>query len=125
MTGVGGDGLDERPPVYKAVGVALAIASGVFIGVSFVLKKKGLLAANLKDNKEAGEGYGYLKNFWWWTGMILSKSFAPGRGVEEGADETDAKGNSDYRGGMQFLCVCVCGGDSGYTVRCAGEFIFL
>jgi len=44
----------------------------VFIGVSFVLKKKGLLAANLKDGKEAGEGYGYLKNAWWWSGMILS-----------------------------------------------------
>lgn len=57
---------------YKAVGVSLAVASGVFIGVSFVLKKKGLLAANLKDGKEAGEGYGYLKNAWWWTGMILS-----------------------------------------------------
>lgn len=44
----------------------------MFIGVSFVLKKKGLLAANLKDGKEAGEGYGYLKNAWWWSGMILS-----------------------------------------------------
>lgn len=38
-----------------------------------MLKKKGLLAANEKDKKEAGEGYGYLKNFWWWTGMILSE----------------------------------------------------
>ncbi|RPA91602.1 DUF803-domain-containing protein [Choiromyces venosus 120613-1] len=62
---------EGRPPVYKAIGVALAVSSGVFIGVSFVLKKKGLLAANLKDGKEAGEGYGYLKNAWWWTGMIL------------------------------------------------------
>jgi len=65
---------------YKAVGVALAVSSGVFIGVSFVLKKKGLLAANLKDGKEAGEGYGYLKNAWWWSGMILSlfrPSFSP------------------------------------------------
>ena len=46
--------------------------SGVFIGVSFVMKKKGLIAANLKDGKAAGEGYGYLKNFWWWGGMTLS-----------------------------------------------------
>lgn len=46
----------------------------MFIGVSFVLKKKGLLAANIKDGKEAGEGYGYLKNAWWWTGMTLSPS---------------------------------------------------
>jgi drug/metabolite transporter (DMT)-like permease len=60
-----------RPPVYKAIGLSLAIASGVFIGISFVLKKKGLLAANIKYKEEAGEGYGYLKNAWWWTGMSL------------------------------------------------------
>ncbi|KAI5776177.1 magnesium transporter NIPA-domain-containing protein [Geopyxis carbonaria] len=70
MTG-GGASAEGRPPVYKAVGVSLAVASGVFIGVSFVLKKKGLLAANEKDGKEAGKGYGYLKNVWWWSGMIL------------------------------------------------------
>ena len=60
-----------RPPVYKAVGISLAIAAGLFIGVSFVLKKIGLLKANVKYNEEAGEGYGYLKNHWWWTGMTL------------------------------------------------------
>ncbi|KAI9751500.1 MAG: hypothetical protein M4579_006036 [Chaenotheca gracillima] len=62
---------DTRPPVYKAVGISLAVASGVFIGISFVLKKKGLLKANVKYNEEAGEGYGYLKNAFWWTGMTL------------------------------------------------------
>ncbi len=61
----------SRPPVYKAIGISLAIASGVFIGTSFVLKKTGLLKANLKYNEEAGEGYGYLKNAWWWSGMTL------------------------------------------------------
>ena len=61
----------DRPPVFKAVGIALAIASGVFIGTSFVLKKMGLLKANVKYNEEAGEGYGYLKNVWWWSGMTL------------------------------------------------------
>ena len=61
----------ERPPVYKAIGISLAIASGVFIGTSFVLKKTGLLKANVKYNEEAGEGYGYLKNAYWWTGMTL------------------------------------------------------
>ncbi|KAI9818010.1 MAG: hypothetical protein M1826_001443 [Phylliscum demangeonii] len=60
-----------RPPVYKAVGITLAIAAGVFIGTSFVIKKIGLLKANVKYNEEAGEGYGYLKNAWWWTGMTL------------------------------------------------------
>ncbi|EAW06298.1 DUF803 domain membrane protein [Aspergillus clavatus NRRL 1] len=61
----------ERPPAYKAVGIALAVSSGLFIGTSFVLKKTGLLKANVKYNEEAGEGYGYLKNVWWWSGMIL------------------------------------------------------
>lgn len=60
-----------RPPVYKAIGISLAVASGLFIGVSFVLKKIGLLKANVKYNEEAGEGYGYLRNFWWWSGMTL------------------------------------------------------
>ncbi|KAI1460294.1 DUF803-domain-containing protein [Annulohypoxylon moriforme] len=60
-----------RPPTYKVIGISLAIASGCFIGVSFVLKKVGLLKANEKYNEVAGEGYGYLKNAFWWTGMTL------------------------------------------------------
>ncbi|KAI1077180.1 DUF803-domain-containing protein [Whalleya microplaca] len=62
---------ESRPPVYKAIGVALAIASGCFIGVSFVMKKTGLLRANEKYNEVAGDGYGYLKNAYWWGGMTL------------------------------------------------------
>jgi len=61
----------SRPPVYKAVGLILAVCSGLLIGTSFVLKKTGLLRANAKYNEEAGEGYGYLKNVFWWSGMIL------------------------------------------------------
>ncbi|KAL2429114.1 Magnesium transporter NIPA2 [Exophiala dermatitidis] len=61
----------SRPPVYKAIGISLAVASGLFIGISFVLKKTGLLKANAKYNEEAGEGYGYLKNWYWWSGMTL------------------------------------------------------
>lgn len=61
----------ERPPVYKAIGLTLAVASGLFIGISFVLKKVGLLKANVKYCEEAGEGYGYLKNAYWWSGMTL------------------------------------------------------
>ncbi|KAI1334477.1 DUF803-domain-containing protein [Xylariaceae sp. FL0016] len=60
-----------RPPAYKAIGIGLAIASGCFIGTSFVLKKVGLLRANEKYSEEAGEGYGYLKNLYWWSGMTL------------------------------------------------------
>lgn len=60
-----------RPAYYKIVGIVLAVASGLFIGTSFVIKKKGLLKANVKYSEEAGEGYGYLKNAWWWLGMTL------------------------------------------------------
>ena len=65
------DPAPSRPPVFKAVGISLAVASGLFIGTSFVLKKTGLLKANVKYNEEAGEGYGYLKNAFWWSGMTL------------------------------------------------------
>lgn len=68
--GMGGD-TGTRPASYKIIGLILAIASGVFIGSSFVIKKHGLLQANKKYNEEAGEGYGYLKNAWWWLGMTL------------------------------------------------------
>lgn len=61
----------SRPPIYKVIGIILAVCSGLFIGVSFVLKKVGLLKANKKYNEEAGEGYGYLRNVWWWSGMTL------------------------------------------------------
>lgn len=70
-SGVGGSSSEDRPPVYKVIGIVLAVSSGLFIGVSFVVKKIGLLKANVKYDEEAGEGYGYLKNAWWWTGMTL------------------------------------------------------
>ncbi|KAI8629068.1 DUF803-domain-containing protein [Xylariaceae sp. FL1651] len=62
---------ESRPPAYKAIGISLAIGSGLFIGTSFVLKKVGLLKANEKYKEAAGEGYGYLKNVFWWSGMTL------------------------------------------------------
>lgn len=61
----------QRPPAFKIIGICLAISSGLFIGTSFVLKKVGLLRANEKYKEVAGEGYGYLKNAFWWGGMTL------------------------------------------------------
>lgn len=49
----------------------LAVASGVFIGSSFVFKKKGLLSAQRKYETTAGESHAYLKSPLWWTGMII------------------------------------------------------
>ncbi|CAO3587253.1 unnamed protein product [Absidia cylindrospora] len=63
--------LETHGALYKSIGVTLAVASGVFIGSSFVFKKKGLLDSNARSGNAAGEGYGYLKSAMWWTGMIL------------------------------------------------------
>ena len=70
-SGGSGAAAADRPPAFKAIGIGLAVGSGAFIGTSFVLKKVGLLRANEKYNEVAGEGYGYLKNFYWWAGMTL------------------------------------------------------
>lgn len=43
----------------------------MFIGSSFVFKKKGLLAAQRKYETTAGESHAYLKSPLWWTGMTI------------------------------------------------------
>jgi len=58
-----------QPKEYRAVGILLAVGSGVLIGSSFVFKKKGLLSS--QKGKVAGEGLDYLKSVMWWTGMII------------------------------------------------------
>ncbi|KAI1315325.1 hypothetical protein EDD11_000986 [Mortierella claussenii] len=63
----GGNGIDPPPTYYKFIGMALAVSSGIFIGSSFVLKKKGLL----RSSAIAGEGHAYLKSTLWWTGMVM------------------------------------------------------
>ena len=54
------------------VGLVLAVSSSVFIGTSFIIKKKGLLkVAGSSGGRRAGSGgYGYLKEWLWWTGLI-------------------------------------------------------
>lgn len=36
-----------------------------------VVKKKGLIQATKKSGGLAGEGHAYLRNWIWWTGMIM------------------------------------------------------
>uniref|UniRef100_A0A8D0B9T4 Uncharacterized protein n=1 Tax=Salvator merianae TaxID=96440 RepID=A0A8D0B9T4_SALMN len=56
------------------VGVALAIGSSIFIGSSFILKKKGLLQLAEKGFTRAGQGgHSYLKEWLWWAGLLSSK----------------------------------------------------
>ncbi|CAF0854143.1 unnamed protein product [Adineta steineri] len=47
------------------IGISLALLSYLFIGSSFVLKKKGLLKLT---NVRAG--FGYLYEIQWWIGLI-------------------------------------------------------
>ncbi|KAI0673791.1 DUF803-domain-containing protein [Trametes maxima] len=58
-----------QPSQYRAVGVVLAIGSGVLIGSSFAFKKKGLLSS--QKGHAAGEGVAYLRSPMWWTGMTI------------------------------------------------------
>eukprot|EP00731_Ephydatia_muelleri_P031003 Em0022g517a len=53
------------------VGLVLAISSSAFIGTSFIVKKKGLLKVAVSAGVRAGSGgYGYLREWLWWTGLI-------------------------------------------------------
>ncbi|KAL3096911.1 hypothetical protein niasHS_002627 [Heterodera schachtii] len=55
------------------IGLGLAISSSLFIGSSFIIKKKALikLAGSAEYNQRASEGgYGYLKEWLWWMGVI-------------------------------------------------------
>lgn len=52
-------------------GLILAVASSLFIGTSFILKKKGLKRAAASSGTRAGVGgYTYLLEPLWWAGMI-------------------------------------------------------
>ncbi|CAI9158668.1 unnamed protein product [Rangifer tarandus platyrhynchus] len=53
------------------IGLVLAISSSIFIGSSFILKKKGLLQLAKKGVTRAGQGgHSYLKEWLWWAGLL-------------------------------------------------------
>ncbi|XP_055967168.1 magnesium transporter NIPA3 [Sorex fumeus] len=53
------------------VGLILAVSSSIFIGSSFILKKKGLLQLANKGFTRAGQGgHSYLKEWLWWAGLL-------------------------------------------------------
>ncbi|KAM6427289.1 magnesium transporter NIPA2-like isoform 1-T2 [Liasis olivaceus] len=53
------------------IGLALALTSSLFIGSSFILKKKGLLRLNSRGAIRAGlGGHAYLREWLWWGGLI-------------------------------------------------------
>lgn len=63
------------PPVAFSkdfvIGLALAVSSSLFIGTSFIVKKKGLLRVARSSASRAGSGgYAYLKEWLWWVGLL-------------------------------------------------------
>lgn len=54
------------------IGLILAISSSIFIGSSFIIKKIGLIRLSRKGSvtRAAAGGYGYLKDWVWWAGLI-------------------------------------------------------
>uniref|UniRef100_A0A8C2WPZ1 NIPA magnesium transporter 2 n=1 Tax=Cyclopterus lumpus TaxID=8103 RepID=A0A8C2WPZ1_CYCLU len=56
------------------IGLGLAVSSSIFIGGSFILKKKGLLRLARKGSMRAGQGgHAYLKEWLWWAGLLSSE----------------------------------------------------
>nr|XP_024361620.1 probable magnesium transporter NIPA3 isoform X2 [Physcomitrium patens] len=51
-------------------GLALAVSSSLFIGASFIIKKKGLKRAGASGVRAGVGGYSYLYEPLWWSGMI-------------------------------------------------------
>ncbi|KAL0280960.1 UNVERIFIED_CONTAM: hypothetical protein PYX00_002101 [Menopon gallinae] len=53
------------------LGLTLAILSTVFIGASFIIKKKALIKINNQGSIRASAGgFSYLKEWMWWAGFI-------------------------------------------------------
>ncbi|KAM3360937.1 putative magnesium transporter NIPA4 [Capsicum galapagoense] len=51
-------------------GLCLALSSSLFIGSSFIIKKKGLQKAGASGLRAGAGGYSYLVEPLWWAGMI-------------------------------------------------------
>ncbi|KAK1429002.1 hypothetical protein QVD17_11201 [Tagetes erecta] len=51
-------------------GLILAISSSIFIGSSFIIKKKGLMKAALSGTRAGSGGHSYLLQPMWWAGMV-------------------------------------------------------
>uniref|UniRef100_UPI00358DFA69 magnesium transporter NIPA2-like n=1 Tax=Myxine glutinosa TaxID=7769 RepID=UPI00358DFA69 len=53
------------------IGLSLAVSSSLFIGGSYILKKKGLLKLARHGSTRAGQGgHAYLKEWLWWAGLL-------------------------------------------------------
>ncbi|KAG0951279.1 hypothetical protein G6F57_000618 [Rhizopus arrhizus] len=54
----------------KYIGLILAMSSSIFIGLSFVITKKGLVSSKRRHGLSAEHGHiSYLRNWTWWIGI--------------------------------------------------------
>ncbi|KAJ3375220.1 hypothetical protein HDU84_000609 [Entophlyctis sp. JEL0112] len=65
------DAAISAPAWESAVGVSLALLSNAFIGASVVFRKRGLLDVQSAGFDVAAGSTAYLRNVFWWAGMIL------------------------------------------------------
>lgn len=60
------------------IGLGLAVSSSFFIGSSFIIKKKALIHLKRTGKLRASAGgFGYLKQWLWWAGLITSMTDLP------------------------------------------------
>ena len=53
------------------IGLGLAISSSIFIGASFIVKKKALIRLQRRGMvRPSSGGFGYLKEWVWWAGLL-------------------------------------------------------
>jgi magnesium transporter len=64
----GGATAKNAPAWFQTVGTLLALCSGLFIGLSLILQKKGLLDSNAQ-RLASGNEFSYLKSNYWWFGI--------------------------------------------------------
>ncbi|ODN00835.1 Magnesium transporter NIPA2 [Orchesella cincta] len=64
------DQLEQQQIIQFWIGVGLSISSSLFIGLSFIIKKKALIRLSKGGRRANQGGYGYLKDLLWWAGLL-------------------------------------------------------
>ncbi|XP_015113219.1 magnesium transporter NIPA2 [Diachasma alloeum] len=52
------------------LGLSLAVSSNLFIGISFIIKKRALVNLQKYGLRAGAGGHGYLREWMWWTGLL-------------------------------------------------------
>ncbi|KAG7669423.1 hypothetical protein Ndes2526B_g05751 [Nannochloris sp. 'desiccata'] len=62
--------MDASAGNQNFTGLVLAVSSSLFIGTSFIVKKKGLRRAGTSGVRAGSGGYSYLREPLWWAGLL-------------------------------------------------------